>query len=132
MQETMTAQEVFDKVYAHLLTQNAKSTNGAGQCRYRGENNRSCAVGCLITDQEYQPSMDGEPFADGHRLDMTSVQYLNAHKLLPERLVPHLPLLKSLQNIHDSDDVNLWKDSLATFALAHNFTIPVIGLTVPK
>lgn len=53
----MTKQEIYDTVCAHLAKQKVKSRNIEG-CLYRGPNNTSCAVGCLITDAEYDPLMD--------------------------------------------------------------------------
>ena len=47
-------QELFDKIATHLLTQGARSENSLGKCLYRGEFGRKCAVGCLISDEEYE------------------------------------------------------------------------------
>jgi len=49
-----TLQETFDKVARHLLTQQAKAEQPDGNCAYRGEHGRKCAVGCLISDEEYE------------------------------------------------------------------------------
>ena len=61
----MTNQEIFDKVSAHLLAQNAKSLafidSYQGQaCAYRGAEGRMCAAGCLIPDNRYYSGMEGK------------------------------------------------------------------------
>lgn len=44
----------------HLVKQRARATGPKGQgCRYRGENRRMCAVGCLIPDALYRDSIEG-------------------------------------------------------------------------
>lgn len=128
-QESMTRQEAFNKVYTHLLTQNSKSTNGGGTCMYRGENGCSCAVGCLITDEEYRPWMDGleaipEGYNAGMKLVNTNAASLNGNGLLPARLVPHLDLLCDLQAIHDMRDVLAWKFHLGSYAKHRGLTVP--------
>lgn len=55
----MTAQEIFDKVSAHLLEQKFAAVGAHGSCRYRGRNGTSCAVGCLIPDEHYIEDMEG-------------------------------------------------------------------------
>lgn len=62
----MTAQEIFDKVYTHLLVQRYPSMSDPGDeadagraiCMYRGVSGRSCAVGCLISDDAYLPMLE--------------------------------------------------------------------------
>ena len=54
----MTNQETFDRVAEHLLKQDAKSLRH-GACAYRGDAGFKCAVGCLISDDEYGPGIEG-------------------------------------------------------------------------
>lgn len=101
-------QEVFDQVAQHLLTQNekfkSKSSNGE-VCLYRsGE--LKCAAGCLIGDDEYVSSMDG----DGEGSSWTNLVNLGA--VPPE----HQNLVTPLQNIHDNDDPDEWAELLEEFA----------------
>jgi hypothetical protein len=87
----MTAQEVFDAVARHLLTQGKQSYSyERGECMYRGDGNLKCAVGALISDDEYDSEMEEKPVEDLHRKGM-----------LPGRLAPHLGLLERLQHAHD-------------------------------
>lgn len=88
----MTEQEIFDKVVVHLANQKVKSTDGAtdegGICLYRGPEGRMCAVGCLLSDEEYSPDMEGRP--------------VFMMPQLPSRLQGHLRFLERLQKAHDS------------------------------
>ena len=54
-----TAQEVFDQVSSHLLTQMKKSINpkNPSLCVYHADSGLKCAAGCLISDDEYTPRM---------------------------------------------------------------------------
>jgi hypothetical protein len=91
-----TAQEIFDVVAEHLLTMPHRAVSERG-CSYRGYKNVPCAVGRLITDEEYRlPS--GETLDD---LIDNSVLLLSEQHALPNRLVPHVDLLTSLQGAHD-------------------------------
>lgn len=88
-----TAQEIIDTVRARL----ADGTGRAKQdsvCVYRTDDGRGCAVGCLFTDDEYSPNMEGK-----------NVNALMVRGLLPDRLAPHILLLSRLQGLHD-DPVN--------------------------
>ena len=105
-----TAQEVFDQVKEHLLTQKAKSVSADGSCVYRGEGGMMCAAGCLIADDEYEPYMDGG--AGG-----------SWATLVAERWVPlkHADLIQELQNIHDGSPKH-WEDELKELADVLNLT----------
>lgn len=85
--ETSTPQEVFDFVTEHLLTQGKQSYQGS--CLYRGPNRTACAVGCLLTDEEYTPNMEG-----------VSAYDLQVH-LLSSFWKEHQRLLQDLQSAHD-------------------------------
>lgn len=54
-----TKKEIFSKVKTHLLTQNKTSENESGRCLYRGPDKLKCAAGCLITDEQYDITMEG-------------------------------------------------------------------------
>ena len=50
----MNKQEIFNTAVKHLRIQNAKSINKFyNQCKYYGDGGRKCAIGCLISDEEY-------------------------------------------------------------------------------
>lgn len=88
----LSEQDIFDYVIAHLINQKTKSLLMEGGrtysvvCAYRGGDNTSCAVGCLLSDDEYISDMEGK-----------TADTIN----LPERLIPHEIFLTKLQNFHD-------------------------------
>ena len=101
---TATAQEVFDQVSRHLLKQNAKSEIADEDCRYRHED-KKCAAGCLIGDNEYNPEIEGS-------------RWCNIE--LPCFSNNHMSLIGKLQRIHDVKDVCSWKEELKRLAASEN------------
>jgi hypothetical protein len=117
----MTKQEIFDKVATHLLTQNAKSIVGSGVdsfCRYRGENGMKCAVGVLISDDEYRECFEGHSAS-------SVVRRSRRHPDL-RRLVDHMDFLDAIQSIHDYADVGDWPESLKQLAVEHALNSDVV------
>lgn len=52
-------QSDLNKMYDHLIKQGRKSTGAKWDaCAYRGEGDTMCAVGCLISDEAYNPEME--------------------------------------------------------------------------
>ena len=116
-----TAQEVFDHVATHLLTQKKKSLHslellgadlagglggdpGYEACRYRGDNGLKCAAGCLIGDDEYKQSWEGTLWSD---------LVLDARNQIP---TAHMDLIHDLQNIHDGYPSRSWYGALVRLA----------------
>lgn len=58
----LTKQEAFNIMVRGLAAQGwAQSKDPvSGYCKYRGPNGVKCAVGHLISDEEYKPEMEGE------------------------------------------------------------------------
>lgn len=115
-------QQVFDKVAKHLLTQNARSVRktpdedycdaGEDQCAYRGDDGKMCAVGCLISDEEYTPYFEGM---------FVFYVVMNLHQWSHDSDIPYdvrarIALLTRLQFIHDSIAPALWSSCLAACA----------------
>ena len=108
----LTAQIVFNTVRDHLLRQGVRAVMRNGYCAYRGDNGTKCALGCLIADSEYSPSMEGknaawviDPDGEGGPL----CQY-----------TPFVDLLLALQHVHDSIEPEDWPDELAGVAAKFN------------
>lgn len=98
-----TAQEVFDQVAKHLLAQGKRSVLvPGGSCAYRGMDDRKCAAGCLIGDDEYSPDIESVPW----------------HALADKGLVPksHSSLIQALQTIHDTWATIDWAEGLEKIA----------------
>ena len=105
----MTSQEIFDTVLDHLREQGKASVGRSNECRYRGEDGTSCAVGCLLPDELYHPLIEGVAVEQLLGADSLPSSYKShAHEILPimARIeghlgAEHLKLLKELQDAHD-------------------------------
>ena len=92
------AQQVFDFVCHHLLTQQQASTDASGDCVYHSAKGTKCAAGCLIDEDEYIREME-----------KTTWGRLVGYGLVPEA---HRELISHLQNIHDDCAPESWKAEL--------------------
>lgn len=128
----LNAQQIFDKVATHLFTQGEPAKNG-GTCKYRDSQGRSCAVGCLIPPDKYDPSFEnGDPIRGGN-----SIAYMINHPQFVQALadggvdaVQHLDLLRSLQNVHDEMGRQWWnpwlRERLEVVAEIHGLSTQVL------
>lgn len=106
-----TAQEVFNHIAWHLLTQNKRAATTKDTCRYRfGE--FSCSIGCLMPDKDYNPAWEG-------------TSYQNIIKS-PSGVTPHKLLLGDLQIVHDWRATTEWTTQLCRVALSHKLEVNVI------
>lgn len=116
--DTISAQEIFAKVYTHFVTNNQPRSMDAGGtlCMYRGEGGAKCALGVLIEDDEYDEKMEGADHG---------VTFLFDHGMLPARLVPHVRLIQSLQRLHDArmHPLDALSDKLKRFAARGDFGV---------
>lgn len=113
-----TAQEVFDQVATHLLTQMAVSREGSvgSRCLYRSPTGLACAAGCLIADDEYDPVFDTS--GDG-----TSWGGLIYADMVPNT---HQGLVGELQDVHDQFSPNEWLDELRAVAECRGLNTTVL------
>ncbi len=105
LQLNPTAQQVFDRVATHLLTQQ-KMSGKVDHCYYR-KDGLSCAVGCLIPDEVYAAKMEGLGIAGLRQ---------NYQWFGDVGLSPHEGLLRALQIIHDDVPVTGWLNHLQYLA----------------
>lgn len=132
----MTKQEIFNKVYTHLITQGKQSITYYKQggvtrttCAYRGVNGTSCAVGCLILDEHYDKSIEG------YNVLENNVKEVLVKSGVPTDATTVLFLL-DLQQIHDSymfegvDISDIFKVELERMANEHNLTIPNLNIVI--
>jgi hypothetical protein len=121
----MNKQEIFNQVYLGLKSQGFKRSTAfadefVGTCRYRGYDGRKCAIGHLISDEEYSTELEG-----------SGIYYLAKHipkmKSFFQRLeindcADDIDFLRSLQLAHDEfEDMRAGLKSIAT---THGLTIP--------
>lgn len=117
-------QQVFDKVAAHLLAQGQTSSKGnhpGGTCLYRGPNGTKCAVGCLIPDDMYEPTMEGKSMPESGDFDM----YLSTVGKVLVQIVEEdtFPLLAALQILHDTVIPKHWDIELRKSAVKFNLKV---------
>lgn len=106
-----TAQQVFDQVAAHLLTQNKRSYNDElAACAYRSPDGLKCAAGCLIADEEYNPAWEGMYWLGLCGEFPVTTKW---HEPLTDA---HSGLIVELQKIHDNVEPNEWPISLESLA----------------
>ena len=94
-----TAQSIFDTVLAHLRKQGKAAivydaTRSISSCSYRGDNGTSCAVGCLIKDEDYIPQFEGKNVRGllTEHGSLAAISWMN----------PYISLLTALQHGHDN------------------------------
>lgn len=99
-----TLQQVFDRVATHLLTQGEPAMQGR-DCRYRGPAGTSCAVGCLLAEEEYDPKLEGVGI-NGERFNKWFTAVGDDEDVRPrppsDEYDDHRTLLVKLQSAHDS------------------------------
>jgi len=109
---TMSVRKIFYKVEKHLLKQNERA-EFRGSCQYRTDLGLSCAVGCLMTDDIYRPSFEGESVRDRYIMEaLTPIVGSNKDKRNHK-----LYLLRELQRVHDDSPVEDWERDLAQLKL---------------
>lgn len=99
-------QQIFDQVAKHMLTQMKKSTmtdeNGDIEYFYKNLEGLSCAAGCLIADDEYNPEFENQSWS------------LLVHwGYVPRR---NSELIGFLQKIHDKNEPVEWENLLRELA----------------
>ena len=105
-----TAQQVFDYVAKHLLTQGEKcemfDDDMNPVCVYKNEVNQRCAAGCLFGPGEYSRVLEGKSW----------------ECLVEDRRVPsnHWSLITGLQRVHDTRSANNWYKGLQQLATECN------------
>jgi hypothetical protein len=124
---SLTAQEVFDRVAVALLKQDAYSKlseldrvlianpkfNG---CAYRGLNGCRCAVGHLIADEHYRPTLEGQPVMTAQvqtaLLASGALSYGDTEDVMNTKV----RLLRAMQHTHDNVPIGAWADSFRKIA----------------
>lgn len=102
-------QEIFNKVVTHLRTQKFRSVDFAGQCVYKAENGKMCAVGCLLGDK-YNPAMEYQDITDPIFEGFWTEEETD--------------LLIVLQNTHDYYPIEKWESQFPKIANMFGLTMP--------
>jgi hypothetical protein len=110
--------QIFNKVEKHLLKQNTKSIDYQGFCNYRSAGGLTCAVGCLMTDDMYDPSLEKQGVMEIAVVDALSpILGLDVRKRNDK-----LNLLVDLQSVHDDYYPVRWHSRLEDLKLVYNIT----------
>ena len=113
-----TAQEVFDTIARHMLTQNERCTLTESvdtpRCLYRLETQGrvlKCAAGCLISDSQYNPNMENVRWSG--LTDAKSEFRFSSN---------HAGLITACQDIHDCKYIlaSEWPQELLGIAQRYN------------
>lgn len=120
-----TQQEIFDKVMRHLLTQGERSVDREGHCAYRGDNGKKCAIGCLISDDAYNPDIEGRGISS---LEVKAALRYSGYDYLASlsRTDTKAELLSSLRRMHDLILPREWPTMGRKLARAYNLSPAVI------
>ena len=106
----MDKQKTFDVVARHLLKQGCRATTEEGMCQYRDEYGRKCAIGILIPEDRYSPSLEGR---DVKSWSCKELEIINA-------TLEDVSFLQELQRLHDGFPVSAWPEKLFLFANWHD------------
>jgi hypothetical protein len=115
-------QAVFTTVANHLLKQGKRSVTEEAfiaSCVYRGDDGLKCAIGVLIPDELYTPSMEGK---QATVLIQTNPK-LYAH-LEIKNFFDDTNFLMELQQLHDEKDPVTWVYELKLLADRHKLVFP--------
>jgi len=96
---------IFNYVVNHLRFQGKKSERfkykNTKYCYYRGDNGTSCAIGCLISDEEYKPEIE--------ELSINKIYFIFNDLKTIEWFHSNENLLFSLQRVHDHYPIENWE-----------------------
>ena len=129
-------QEVFDLVRTHLLQQNKPSFatlghDGFPKPAYRGDDGCKCAIGCLIPDDKYTPTIEQlGVFSIRVRaivFDFVGLSRFNrnvTNKDDQRDMDTVINLLHELQITHDRSQPKIWPELLQ--AIAERFELAIV------
>lgn len=117
---------IVTKVARHLFRQNEKAMariDGTLQCAYRStDGKRRCAIGALITNKEYDPSL--ELFHPSELISRNRLSRYTAHRTRDE-LYELVDLFANLQIVHDQYSVRKWRYALIQLVKRWNIDVNI-------
>ena len=123
--EMRSLQEMFETVVSALLIQKERAGNmeigpysgkESFHCKYLSESGCKCAVGHLIYEDHYQEGLE-----DNGVGSFIVRQALKASDCPTDK--GSINFLHELQAIHDSEDIEYWKDEFEKFGKKHSLDI---------
>lgn len=107
----LTHQDIFNRVSTHLLRQGARAMVG-DMCYYRTSDGLTCAVGCLIPIEVYDPAIEEANIPGLFRFADARHQALEAVLAASGIQRESFGLLARLQNVHDGYLPDKWAAQL--------------------
>jgi len=124
----MNKQEVFDKVARHLLEQGEPCLDRDGRfqtiCKYRNSAGQKCAVGCLITNEAYDPDIEGRGVQTPEVCAALVKSGIDVFTVEDRFIQSGMNMLRELQNMHDNCSSYDWKNQLMRIAALHDVNFP--------
>jgi len=111
-------QDVFARAVAGLASQGFRRSTKKNSpfCMYRGPDNLKCAIGWVIPDDKYDPTMDAKPWSLGNVLNVVFGEKVSD---------ADIDFCRNLQTRHDCGETpDDMKDRLREFALENHLTLP--------
>ena len=104
----MKKKAIFKTVAQHLLQQGERALSpDENSCAYRQpKSGLTCAIGCLITDAHYHTGLEDKTVID------SAVSEAVSKSIGSLITIKDSGLLSALQDIHDYDDIALWREKL--------------------
>lgn len=116
----MTEQEVFNKVWDHIINQGEPSVNEVGDCLYRGPNGLKCAAGIFLTNKQAE-KLDAESGTTW----VKAVQMFPNLEKFPNKLIMQLQECHDYSSsVRDDDFVEEFKRQVIAIADKYNLTVP--------
>lgn len=112
----LTRQEVFTKVWNHLLVQGKRARDYYKCCVYRSAEGLMCAAGCLILDEFYKEDFEGSSVGELPEIE----EALTNSGVRGE----DLSMVEELQKAHDGVDPPYWIGSLTRVADEYDVIVP--------
>ena len=111
----MTNKEVFNKACEGLASQGwiVSFDQTGGYCAYRGDDNRKCAVGWLVSDDTYDDDIEGLGVRELSWMHVGQQIFKKNHISSSERSIE---FLADLQDLHDNSDNETLKERFRAFA----------------
>lgn len=116
----MTLQEIYDMAVSGVLKQGCRSIDSDGSRLLRAPDGSACAVGYLISDEDYLPKLEVEGWMSGYD-DSDHLSESPIAKVLSKKIGEITPskldLLQRLQDAHDDSlDFNSVPDAFKQVA----------------
>ncbi len=91
-----------------IVKRNPRALTGYGVCKYRTDDGKKCAVGCLIPDEIYNEGLENQTLSNLLNNDLVEIPLAETRKFL-----------KVAQVVHDSaDSDSAWRTMLEGLGMA--------------